>query len=612
MNTYFIKKIKEQKKKILGKDFFSEQFEAAIEILKIMASEKPNTNHIILDAVTQSGKTSVMEVIYKILNLDRLYEKFGITNVIYMTADNGSGKGALKFQTKSRFENHWKNYIHTLPIEFLKGSDFDKYLHAAKNTLIMVDESQYGWREITSRGQRFLQINGVNFCSTDELQKMNTYILSVSATTQNERYGDNELRLKPIVKLKTGKGYIGFEDFFNCGVVKPVTDDNFINSYEKLDAFLGVQSKKLKDIYKKTGISKCIILRLFNNKKNDFIVDSEEFAFIANNNGFTLDVVTCKESKIDYSQIEQSIFYNCYHYKDNGMKFHLVVIKNAFSYGITIKPETKKLISTCYDVRKDVNSTEATEQGLLGRMSGYGCKKSDFEDLEIFINETHYNGIKECMINLSNEFSTPLKSYEKSVNVKCERKEWDGDKKHIMLFNNSKRKPLIFEGKVVDDWVKDVKKRMNILPLFEEEDISPTGKKSFLRTLAEDFLKKQGVYKKMGFNDNFFDSRRQRKEKDLHAERMCTQDPLLTNGCRSGWQTEEKAENEEICWGALFDITKANPKTLKGLVIKIPYGHVGFAKTIQTTSLKNKKRKLYSGYDTTINNKIKKSDVVYV
>ena len=142
MNKYTFRKINSEKKRLLGKDFFTEHFDAALEILKIMASDKPHTNHIILDAPTQSGKTSVMEMVYKLLNFDNLYEKFGIENVIYMTADNGSGKGALKFQTKNRFENHWKNYIHTLPIEFLKGSDFDKYIHAAHNTLIMVDESQ--------------------------------------------------------------------------------------------------------------------------------------------------------------------------------------------------------------------------------------------------------------------------------------------------------------------------------------------------------------------------------------------------------------------------------------------------------------------------------------
>lgn len=613
MNTYFIKKFNKEKKKLLGKDFYEEHFKAAVEIIKIMASDKPNTNHIILDAPTQSGKTSVMEMVYKLLNFDDLYEKFGITNVIYMTADNGSGKGALKFQTKDRFENHWKNYIHNLPIEFLKGSDFDKYVHAAHNTLVMVDESQYGWREITSRGQKFLQLNGVNFCSADELQKMNTYILSVSATTQNERYGDSELKLKPIVKLETGKGYIGFEDFFDMGCIKPVTDDNFINTYEKLDNFLGLQSKKLKNIYKETGISKCVILRLYDNKKNGFYTDSEEFAYIASNNGFTLDVITCKESKIDYSQIEMSIFYNCNHYKENGMKFHLVVIKNAFSYGITIKSETKKLISTCYDVRKDTNSTEATEQGLLGRMSGYGCKKSDFNDFEIYINETHYNGIKECKINLTNEYSTPLKAFEKSVRVKCERKDWDGNKKNIVVWNNKDKQPLVFEGKIVDDFCKKHSVEYDFKTLFQKEKIINTGNKdSVIGKIVKGFLKETGVWDKYGFTkNNVFELRRKTSVNDRYADRICTRDPIVNSLSRTSWCVEENAQKGEIAWGGLIDITKANEKTLKGIIIKIPYGHIGFAKTEAKSSFKNKKRKLYSGYDTSIN-KTKITDVVYV
>ena len=614
MNKYTFRKINSEKKRLLGKDFFTEHFDAALEILKIMASDKPNTNHIILDAPTQSGKTSVMEMVYKLLNFDNLYEKFGIENVIYMTADNGSGKGALKFQTKNRFENHWKNYIHTLPIEFLKGSDFDKYIHAAHNTLIMVDESQYGWREITSRGQKFLQLNGVNFCSADELQEMNTYILSVSATTQNERYGDSELKLKPIVKLETGKGYLGFEDFFEMGCIKPVTDDNFINTYEKLDMFLDAQSKKLKKIYKETGISKCVILRLYDNKKNDFFTDSDTFANIAYNNGFTVEEITCKESKIDYPQIEMSIFYNCNHYKENGMKFHLIIIKNAFSYGITIKPETKKLIGTCYDVRKDANSTEATEQGLLGRMSGYGCKKSDFYDFDIYINETHYNGIKECKINLTNEYSTPLKSFERSVRVKCEKKDWDGNKKNIVVWNNKNRQPLVFEGKIVDDFFRQHKCDYDLETLFQKEKIIGTKYgESIIGKITKDFLKENGIWDKYGFtNNNVFELRRKTSLNDWNAERICTRDPIVNSLSRTKWCIEENAEKGEIAWGGLIDLTKANEKTLKGVIIKIPYGKIGFAKSSIETKLKNKKRRLYSGYDTSINKKSVKTDVVIV
>lgn len=614
MNTNFLRKIRSEKKKLMGKDFFSEHFDASIEILKIMASEKPHTNHIILDSPPQVGKTSVMEMVYKLLNYDNLYEKYGIKNVIYMTADNGSGKGALKFQTKNRFENHWKNYIHTLPIEFLKGSDFDKYIHSIPNTLLMVDETQHGWREITSRGQKFLQLNGVNFCSADELQDMNTYILSVSATTENERYGDKVLKLKPIVELKAGKGYLGFKDFYEMGCIKPVTDDNFINTYEKLDLFLGNQSKKLKKIYKETGISKCVILRLFDNKKNDFFTDSDTFENIASNNGFTVEVITCKESKIDYPQIEMSIFYNCNHYKENGMKFHLIVIKNAFSYGITIKPETKKLIATCYDVRKDTNSTEATLQGLLGRMSGYGCKRSDFFDLDIYINETHYNGIIEGKINLTNEYSTPLKSSERTVRVKCEKKEYDGDKRNIVVFNNKNKQPLVFEGKEVDDFFKKHKKDYPLDVLFQKEKIvRKKGEESIIGKIVKDFLKETGIWEKYGFNnDNVFELRRKISVNDQYAERICTRDPIVNSLSRTKWCNEENAENGAIAWGGLIDITKANEKTLKGIVIKVPYGNVGFAKITNETKLKSKKRKLYPGYDTLINNKSVTTDTTIV
>ncbi len=598
MENTFLRKIKFAKKYLLGSEFHNEHFDAAIEILDIMASKEPHTNHIILDAPTQSGKTSVMEMVYRVLNFEQINKFYGIEQVIYMTADNGSGEGSLKFQTIDRFKNHWKNYVHSIPIDFLKRSDFDKFNHVMDNTLIMVDESQYGWREVYSKGQRILQVNGINFCSVEELQKRNTYILSVSATTQNERYGDSELKLKPIVRLKTGKGYLGFEDFFNSGIVKSVKKEDFIDNYEKLNNFLEKQYKRLNAIYKKTNVAKCVILRLVDNKRKGFLTDSEEFSNIVEANGFTHKLIISRDSKIDYVSLQSNIYYNCNNFNENGKKFYLVVIKYAFSYGITIDTKVKKLIGTCYDVRKDTNSTEATEQGLMGRMSGYGCTLEDFEDLEIYVNETHYNGIKECVINNANEYSRPLKSCSKTIRVKCEKKESNA----IVLFNNNERKPLEFKGEIVDDWIKKNKKELDFKPLFGEENIAAISSKPYLRIIAEKFLKDIGVFDKMGFGDDFFDSRRKRSDRDMYAERMCTDNPLLTNGCRSVWQTEEKAKKGVICWGALFDITKADKKTMKGLIIRIPYGSVGFAKTIEVSSLKMNKGKMWSGYNTNITN----------
>ena len=598
MKKDFLGKISYAKKYLLGNEFFNEHFNAAIEILKIMASKKPHTNHIILDAPTQSGKTSVMEMVYRILNFERTNDFYGIEQVIYMTADNGSGEGSLKPQTSGRFRKHWMNYVHSLPIDFLKRSDFDKFNHVMDNTLIMVDESQYGWREVYSKGQRILQVNGINFCSAEELQKRNTYILSVSATTQNERYGDSQLKLKPIVRLAPGKGYIGFEDFFNLGIVKPIKKEDFIDSYEKLNVFLEKQYKKLNAIYKKTNTAKCVIVRLVDNKRKGFLTDSEEFDRIVESNGFTHKLVTYKDSKIDYVSLQSNIYYNCHNFIENGKKFYLVVIKYAFSYGITIDPKIKKLIGTCYDVRKDAYSTEATEQGLMGRMSGYGCDAEDYEDLDIYVNETHYKGIKECVINNANEYSIPLKTCNKTIKVKCEKKEANS----IVLFNNNNKKPLEFSGKIVDDWIKKNKNEIDFKLLFGEKNIPAISRKPYLKTIAEKFLKDIGVFDKMGFGEDFFDSRRQRNDNDVYAQRMCTDNPLLTNGCRSIWQTEEKAMKGVVCWGALFDITKANEKTLKGLIIRIPYGNVGFAKTMNSTTLKANKSKLWPGFDTSINN----------
>lgn len=611
MKKTILRKLKYAKKYLLGNEFYSEHFDAALKVLDVMASDEPHTNHIILDALTQTGKTSVMEMIYRILNFESIAKHFGIKQVIYMTADNGSGDGSLKNQTIDRFKAHWEKYIHELPIDFLKRSDFDRFEHIMNDTLIMVDESQYGWREINSKGQKILQINGVNFCSIEELEKRNMYILSVSATTQNERYGDSQLKLKPVVRLKPGKGYVGIEDFIDNGILKPFKQDDFISSYEQLNDFLSKQNKKLKDIYKRTGIAKCVILRLLDNRRKGFLTDSEEFNDVANTNGFKCKLVVHKDSKIDYESLQSYIFYHCKNYGKEENKFLLVVIKYAFSYGITIKTPIKKLIATCYDVRKDTYSTEATTQGLPGRMTGYGCTIEDFKELEIYVNETHYAGIK-ANIDGINEYSTPLKTFEKTVQIKCEINKWDGDIYKIVIWNNDERTPLIFKGKIVDDFVKKHhKKEIDFSILWKEGRIDEKTGESFYRMIAKMFMEENGIFNKMGFGDTFFDFRRKTKEKDVYADRMCSNNPLLTNRARKGWRTEENAKNGEICWGAVIDITQANPKTLKGIVIKIPYGYIGFAKNSEIPTLKGKKIKKWSGYNTSLGSTIK-TDVTIV
>lgn len=599
MKNSFLSKIKYAKKYLLGNEFYNEHFDAAIEILDIMASKKPHTNHIILDAPTQVGKTSVMEMVYRILNFEETYNVYGIKQVLYMTSDNGSGEGSLKLQTTNRFKSHWKNYVHSLPIDFLKRSDFDKFTHVMDNTIIMVDESQYGWREIFNKGQRLLQINGINFCSTEELAKRNTYIISVSATTQNERFGDSPLKLKPIVKLKPGKGYIGFNDFFNENIVRPVTKDEFIDNYEKLDEFLAKQCKKLNTIYKNTGVAKCVILRLVDNKRKNFLTDSDEFENIADKNGFVYKLVSCKDSKIDYVSLQSNIFYNCNNYEENGKKFFLMVIKYAFSYGITIEPKIKKLIATCYDVRKDLKTTEATEQGLMGRMSGYGCSIEDFENLEIYVNETHYNGIKGNVVYNNNEYSVPTKKIIKQAQIKCQKKEWDGEKSNIVAWRIDN---LVFKGKVVDDYFKKH-------PEYDYEHLfspdSNSNKKSFMREIMTNFIVENNIDKKCCFDlKNIIELRRKYRKNDYYADWLCSSDPIISSESRPSWRTVENADKNKNAFGMLIDVTEANPISRKGVVIKIAYGTIGFAKVAEVEKLKENRMKKWSGYDTSSNNYI--------
>ena len=608
MNTQFIKRLEKDKISILGKNFFSEQFNAAIEILKIFASRKKHTNHAILSAPTQTGKTSVMQLLYRILNYmvgrSRVCDRYGIKKVIYLTSDNGSGKGSLKNQTMNRFDDLCNTYSDTLKIEFLKRSDLDRYDGDVSDTMILVDESQYGWREVQSVCQRFFQKNGINFRSCDDLERFNTYVVSVSATTQNERFGDSVMKYKPIVKLKPGKGYVGYDDFFECGMIKPVTDEQFINTYDKYSELLGLISKKLKKIYRETGIAKCAILRIYNNKKNNFYTDSDEFIRISNDKGFTVENITYNEAKIDYVQIQNSIYTNSGLFEANGKKFHLLIIKNAFSYGITIRPEIKKLIGFCYDVRKDVFSTEATEQGLLGRMTGY-YDINLINGLNIYINETHYNGIKETTEG-NNPYSSPMIPTSKCVKVKCSRKKWDGNISNIVVWNNEKCEPLVLEGKKVDDFFNENKDKLPIDELFDKEHKCDTYTLSKIRDL---FIKEVRLPIKLDKKMNI-DTRRCIKDNDPFATKALYSNPMITHHARTKWKSEE---NEgRTAFSFIIDIRKANKRALKGIEILIAYGNVGFATIKEEFIYKSRKKKVYSGYDTTLNVKNLVAETSYI
>lgn len=580
---------------VKGDGFYNESFDTAYEILDNFYK---GYNHVILDALPQQGKTSVMEMIFRIINFKKMYELMNIDRCIYVTADDGAGDTSLVNQTKDDFEEHGKLYKPTLPIVFLKRSDAKKYKDSLKKAILMIDESHYGTRDINSVVQKFLNCKGASFRAEKCLKENNVYVVSVSATTQNERFGDNELKLKKIVHLKPGKGYVGVKEFNSWNCIKGLTETQYVEDYDSLNNFLKMERKRLLEVYEKTGVAKCIIMRVYDKPKKGWASDSIEFKNITKKNGFKYKIFSADKTKIDYDAIEDFIGINCKEFDENGKKFPLVIIKGAYSFGIRISTKRKKYIGTCYDVRKDGCSTEATEQGLLGRCCGYGCTKKDFEGIVFYISLSHFNGIIANRVEGNNEFCSPLK-YKEEVKVEeCDYNQWKdrGDKDRIYVFYNG---TYIFQENITDEFFKR-HKEFNYDSLFNDVNNSS---EPYLKDIIDKFCQEHSI---QGF-EMIYDRRRfTNNTKNIERHTTAAYSKVVVNNIRRSFARNKRLSKEDLAisravvLSTFVDIRNADKKTKKGIKIIIRRGHIGFGKVMKNGSLKIKPPKKYEGFDTNV------------
>ena len=585
------------------------QRKTAKEIFKMM----PSYHHTILQAEPQSGKTGVLESHYLIGNENGHFKELGIEKAMYITADNGASKSSLKNQTIRRFKQDLKldDKDYEVPIEFCKRSDFGKINPVIlRNTLLYVDESQYGLQSINSKAQEFLRYGKIDFLAGDNLIKNNSYIVSVSATPEKELFGDCVLKKKGVVYLKPGEGYVGISTFFNMGLVKSVSNSDMISSYEDVDKFLKAQYKKLKKILKEQGVAKCVVMRLKNNDKKGFSTSSKEFSEIASKNGFDIENVSCNGGNIDYDAISWRMQGKTIDYEKGG-KFLLVVIKESYTYGITIAPKLKPYIATIYDIRKDPNTTEATVQGFMGRMCGYENVPTAFKDLEIFINESHCNGIYDAKINGTNPYSQP--ELEKSVWRKSTYEECGGDKKYMCVYNDYDITEI--KGKKFEEYIAAHRKEFRIDEMRTREGLKKGGEKSstyikIFKKVIKD-LELENKYSDFD-EDNIIDARKRLDENDKLQYRITTSNPIIPHPERKDWQNPIKGKKGEKAYGIMlcFDGV-TNDETLEGIKMIVSKGTIGFRKQVEEMAKTSSKNGLYrDGLDT--NQKTLVAEAVYV
>ena len=597
--------------------FYAEHFNAVKTCVSLYVEKTSSRkNHIILHAPTQSGKTTVMTLLYNAVNESYMKEILGIKKVIYLTGDNQfelseqsmkrfrdqchftiaplrlSGKNPLKESEFMTALNEWSTKI-KMPFIMIKNSDCKKFKKiknfSLNDTLIMVDESHYGTKAVDSQVNQLLHQFGKDFSGDPKkLLKHNTYVLSVSATPYNEEYADkinnSEDLLKGIVYYQPGKGYIGFKDLYKKGMVKGVKDNSDVTDEKKFKDFLNTQREKMDRIFEETNQRHAIIVRMQGKKTLLSKLGENGIKNIANNYGFKINIVDySRGQKIDYDSAYDEIKYNQF----EGGQNVLVIVRQGFSYGISIPDDIKPLISTIYDYRPSIGdtTTDSTEQGLLGRITGYhpnGLNKY----LMIYISEEHLEGLWGYHIHIP-PTESPMPSKKKSGKTECTFDEWDGAKEHIDLWNNDERRPLIFSGKTVDSFFENHPE----FPYDDLFDVSGRAKVGTIVPIAEAFNKEI-------LNGRFYtqlvDARRltnNGSQSDHIAENLGFITPILSNTSRYSWRTAENAKDKNEGWAFVVDIRKAKGK--KGIEIRVPYGHIGFSKEIK----EYKARKKHKGYD---------------
>ena len=588
-------------KKRYYEGFYTEHMTAVKSCVSLFVA---NTNHVILHAPTQSGKTSVMTLLYNVINESYIREILGVKNVIYLTGDNQyelseqsmkdfrqhchmtnyplrlSGKKPLKENEFMSALIEWSTKS-KIPFTMIKNSDCKKFKNikgfSLEKTLIMIDESQYGTMDIRSQVNQLLQEFGKDFSGDPKkLVKHNTYILSVSATPYNEEYADKvnngkEL-LKGIVYYQPGKGYIGFRDLHLKGMIKGLKDNSIVTNEEKFKDFLKTQREKMDKIYEETNQRHAIIVRMQGKKTLLSKLGENYIKKIAQKYGFKINVVDYRSGqKIDYDSAYDEIRYNQFEDGENIM----VIVRQGFSYGIRIPNDVKPLISTIYDYRPSIGdtTTDSTEQGLLGRMTGYhpnGISKY----LEIHIAIEHLDGLVAYHVQIPHA-ETPNPSKHKTERVECSFDEWDGKIEHIELWNNNDRRPLIVNGKIVDNFFE----KHPEFPYDELFNTDKTPKVGTIAPIAEAFNKEV-----LGgrFETPLVEARRHTNKgtsSDNIANNLGYTTPILSNGSRKGWRTVENAKANKEGYGCVIDIRKAKGKN--GIEIRIPWGHIGFSKEVK-------------------------------
>jgi hypothetical protein len=438
---------------------YTNQIDAAKDVIRCFDSDKPKTNYVIIKGFTQSGKTGIFHGLVNIITEYNLQQHLGVNKILYITGDNSRD---LISQTKERgnkslCDNSGTNKI---VIHYMKRSDLSKYnrhsFNELNNSIIFIDESHFGTSKEQNILPQFLKYYGIDYLkNNNDLSNKNVYIISNSATPYLE-WNSDIVGNKSYVFFKPSEGYIGLLDFYNQNLIQPIenkslkTKDQRKKIYEKI---FTSSYKHLSDIEEKKGKKKCMIFRLNNSKDLNIInniVNTKECKFQI----YEFDTKGGKSLK--YDDLWEKIAYKCACNKLDEDEYLLIIVKDALRMGITIpleweKSEVKNLIGVVYDVASDSEKLPTvTEQGLLGRMCGYR-NDNEWEDIKFFCNKNHINTLVNHYINDTINSDSVIKLQtcrETEKYIECTDLDIKGKYFNENIKNDVNRENLISQGLV--------------------------------------------------------------------------------------------------------------------------------------------------------------------
>jgi len=420
------------------------QIECAVRILKQFDNTKyPRANYIVIKGFTQSGKTGVFTSLINIINnLNKSIPwkdpVLNIKKIVYITGDNSK---ALTSQTKKRtfdqtFSDEYNDdVINVIFVKQsdctndLKGKDMNQVLgenFSLDNTLIFLDESHYGTTNIKNKVPKWLESYGLDLKNNNSLQEKNSYIISNSATPYQEMESDIVLSKARII-LHKGEGYVGIYDF--APNIIPV-DSQWSNRNSSKDylRWSGLM-RETYNMIKATGENLCSIVRMS--------ISNYEFHKYMMNLYFDTEVINVSNNSLNYRTMESTIISYCETgFNQSSGKYLMIIIVGGLRMGISIDNIVKNKIKMIYDYTSTAKAVWTTEQGLIGRMTGY--REGDaWKNTKFYIRGEHWDKLSDYYSDVNNDelltFNTPISSKKVETKIWSDEEGYDELDSNIMI-----------------------------------------------------------------------------------------------------------------------------------------------------------------------------------